>query len=96
MKLQSITPSTRAGKKWQAVFVQNDGSTKTVHFGDASMQDYTQHHDAKRRDAYRARHRTDLNTRDPTRAGYLSFFVLWGQSTDMQQNIKAYRSRFNL
>ena len=27
--------------------------------------------------------------------GYLSFYILWGDSTSRQQNIKAYKKRFS-
>ena len=29
-------------------------------------------------------------------AGSLSFFLLWGDSTSLQENIKAYRNKFKL
>jgi len=93
MKLVSITRSNMKGKKWKAVFTD---PKKTTHFGDSSAQDYTQHHDKERRRLYRDRHRKDLKTNDPSRAGYLSFFILWGDSTSMQKNIATYKKRFNL
>ena len=95
-KLLSITKSDQAGKKWKALFQQDNGRTKTTHFGAAGMEDYTQHHDKERRERYRARHKKDLETGDPTRAGYLSYHLLWGDSTSLQQNLAAYRRRFGL
>ena len=93
MKLVSITRSDREGKKWKALF---EDPKRTTHFGASKMQDYTQHHDKERRRLYRLRHEKDLDTNDPSRAGYLSYHVLWGDSTDMNKNIQAYKRKFNM
>lgn len=95
-KLLSVTKSDSPGKKWKAVFELDNGRTKTTHFGAAGMEDYTQHHDKVRREMYRARHKRDLKTGDPTRAGFLSMEVLWGDSTSFAQNLAAYKRRHNL
>lgn len=92
VKLKSIKPSTRADKKLMAEF--DDGTT--THFGAKGMDDYTLTGDKDARERYRTRHRKDLATRDPRRAGFLSFYILWGDSTSRQQNIREYKSRFNL
>lgn len=92
VKLVRIVKSPRTGKKFRAEF----DNGKHTDFGDSTMQDYTQHNDKERREAYRARHRRDLATNDPTRAGYLSYYVLWGDSTSMATNIADYRRRFGL
>lgn len=95
MKLLRIVRSPIAGKKWEAQFQTDTGRIRRTSFGDASMKDYTQHHDPERARLYRARHERDLRTGDPTRAGYLSYYVLWA-SPDMEANIRAYKKRFNL
>ena len=66
------------------------------HFGSAGMQDYTITKDKEQRKRYRIRHKKDLNTNDPTRAGYLSMYILWGNSTSRKENIQTYKKRFNL
>jgi len=78
-----------------AVF-DNDGRTKTTHFGAKGMDDYTITHDKEQRARYRERHAKDLKTGDPTRAGYLSYEILWGDSTSRQVNIRRYRDKHNL
>lgn len=78
--------------KWTAVF----DNGKTTHFGHQDYQDYTQHHDPERRRLYRERHEKDLRTRDPTRAGFLSYYILWGPTTSIARNLAAYKERFNL
>tara|TARA_R110000868_G_scaffold316622_2_gene577503 strand:- start:187 stop:477 length:291 start_codon:yes stop_codon:yes gene_type:complete len=96
MKLVSITPSDKSDKKWKAVFQTDTGRNKTVHFGASGMDDYTITHDKEQREKYRTRHNKDLQTGDPTRAGFLSYYILWGDSTSRQTNIAAYKKRFNL
>jgi hypothetical protein len=96
MKLLSVTPSTKADKKLMAKFETDTGRTKTVHFGAKGMDDYTKTHDKEQRARYRTRHAKDLTTRDPTKAGFLSYYILWGDSTNLQQNISSYKRRFQL
>lgn len=91
-KLQ-ILKSDKEGKKWKAIFTKDDGKTKTVHFGASGYQDYTQHHDKLRRERYRKRHEKDLKG-DPMRAGYLSYYILWGDSTSLQTNIRTFKNQF--
>ena len=75
---------------------ENNGRTKTIHFGQKNADDYTITKDKEQRDRYRTRHKKDLETNDPTRAGYLSYYILWGDSTSRQKNISDYKKRFNL
>jgi hypothetical protein len=91
-KLQ-ILKSDREGKKFKAVFTKDDGKTKTVHFGSSMHQDFTQHKNLERRRLYRQRHEKDLKG-DPMRAGYLSYYILWGDSTNLQTNLKAFKNKF--
>lgn len=103
MKLEKVVKSDRKDKKFTAIFCMCKGESKCcdskkkkVHFGSAGMDDYTITKDKEQRDRYRARHKKDLDTKDPTRAGYLSRYLLWGDSTSLQQNIKDYKKKFNL
>ena len=92
IKLQ-ISESENPKKKYKAIFTKPDGKTKTVHFGASGYQDYTQHHNKDRRTLYRQRHEKDLKG-DPLRAGYLSYYVLWGNSTNIQTNIRSFKNKF--
>ena len=96
VKLQSVTQSDKPDKKLKAVFLQDNGRTKSVHFGAKGMDDYTKTHDKEQRERYRTRHKKDLDTADPTRAGFLSMHILWGDSTSLQANISSYKKKFNL
>lgn len=57
----TIDHSSRRGKKWMVKLVMRDseggpnGARHTVHFGDPSMEDFTQHHDEERRRRFHAR-----------------------------------------
>lgn len=95
-KLDSVTRANDGTHKWKAVFTREDGRKKTTYFGASGMDDYTITHDQEQRARYRDRHRKDLITNDPTKAGYLSYYILWGDSTSFQQNLSAYKKRFNL
>lgn len=88
--LLRLEPANDGKYKYIAHF-QNGRKTK---FGAQGYEDFTTHRDIKRRQAYRKRHAKDLNTNDPYRAGYLSYYILWGDSTSISQNIKDYNQRF--
>jgi hypothetical protein len=93
MKLEFIKKSTRKDKKYVAKFSDPD---KTVHFGAKGMDDYTITKDKEQRERYRARHKKDLETKDPSRPGYLSYYLLWGDSTSLNENIKNFKKRYSL
>tara|TARA_R110000868_G_C10652650_1_gene745107 strand:+ start:504 stop:749 length:246 start_codon:yes stop_codon:yes gene_type:complete len=79
-----------------ATFETDTGRKKTTHFGAKNMDDYTLTGDKEQRARYRQRHQKDLQTGDPTRAGFLSYHILWGDSKSKRKNIQSYKSKFNL
>jgi hypothetical protein len=91
-KLVRVVASPLTTKKYRAEF----DNGKHTDFGAAGMDDYTLTGNKEQRDRYRTRHQRDLETGDPTRAGFLSYYILWGDSTNLQTNIGAYRRRFGL
>lgn len=96
MHLLDVKKANDGVHKLKATFETDSGRTKTTKFGAAGMTDYLQSKDKDRRDRYRTRHAKDLDTHDPTRAGYLAMRLLWGNSTVLAQNIRAYKREFNL
>ena len=94
IKLISITPSKIKDKKWTATFALGN-KTVTRHFGANGMSDFTIHHDVDRRNRYISRHLKDLDTGDPTRAGYLSMFVLWNKPS-FNASVKDYKTRLEI
>jgi len=93
IKLISIKKSSKRGKKLTATF-EIKGRRKVIHFGAAGMSDFTKHHDRKRRNRYIKRHHKDLKTNDPSRAGFLSTFILWNKPS-LNASIRDYRKRLN-
>jgi hypothetical protein len=96
MKLIKLEKMKIGPKKYKATFKLDNGKTKSTSFGAFGMNDYTLTGDKEARTRYRKRHAKDLKTKDPTRAGYLSYYILWGDSTSVQKNLKDYKKRFNL
>jgi hypothetical protein len=98
MKIVEAQPKT--GKRFTAIFRLHKGGKviKITHFGQRNPKQgtYIDHGDKKKRDAYRARHKKDLDTKDFKRAGFLSYWLLWGESTTLNKNIEDYKKKFNL
>ena len=78
-----------------AVFMNENGRTKTIHFGSRGMDDFTLTHDKEQRERYIARHSANENFNKPDSAGALARYVLWS-STTVAGGIRNYRKKFNL
>lgn len=96
MKLLSVKKSDKPKYKYVATFKKDDAKEKKTYFGAKGMDDYTITKDKEQRERYRKRHQKDLKTKDPTRAGYLSYYLLWGDSTSLKSNIASYKKMFKL
>jgi len=88
--LKEIKESQRKDKRYLAIFENG----KKTHFGQKGGSTYIDHHDKDKREAYRKRHAKDLNTNDPYRAGYLSYWLLWGDEKDLIQAMLSYNRKF--
>ena len=92
-----IEEGTAKNKKLKAIFYDEKGKKiKTTQFGDNRYEDYTQHKDKQRRSKYLSRHKKDLDRGDYKSAGYLSYYILWGDSTSRNTNINKYKKMFKL
>jgi hypothetical protein len=75
-------PSKLKNKK-MSVYIMKDGKRKLIHFGDSSMEDFTQHKDQTRRKSYLARAKGIKNKEgkltylDKTSPNYYSVRYLW-------------------
>lgn len=98
-----IVPSTNKNKKYDAIF--SDGITyQKISFGAANMNDYgfstllgcarTITGDKKARERYIKRHEKHENW-NTVNAGSLSRYILWGDSNDINKNIKSFKKKFN-
>jgi len=100
MKLLKVIPSDRKEKKLMAIFCMCKGESccdtkKKVHFGASGMDDYTKTKDKEQRERYRARHATG-RTAKPDTPNALAYWLLWGDSTNLQTNIKNFKIKYNL
>lgn len=98
-KLLSFSRSDKPGKKYKVEVQTASGRTKTIHFGDSSLKDYTlfsaeERMERKRR--YLARHAANEDWTDPETAGFWSRHVLWGDTPSVQENLKITRRRYRL
>jgi hypothetical protein len=77
-------------KRYKAFF--SDGST--VQFGQTKPKrgTFIDTKDKELKENYIKRHESDLDTLDPTRAGYLSMFLLWNKPT-LSASIKDFNKR---
>lgn len=87
-----IQPSTRKGKRFMVTF----SNGVTTHFGMAGGKTYIDEGDKAKRELYLKRHQARENWNDPYSAGALSRWLLWGDSTDLETNHKAFMKRFNV
>lgn len=88
--IERIVKSDDGIHKWVAEF----SNGRRTRFGAKGYTDWTEGATPQQRQMYRGRHRKDLATHDPYRAGYLSYYILWGPSHSREENMKAYNSRF--
>lgn len=95
MKLVKVEKANDGKSKFSALFDEN-GKSRKVNFGIKGSNSYIDGADVKVRDAYRARHKKDIINPDPTTKGNLSYWITWGDSQNIEENIKAYKKRFNV
>jgi hypothetical protein len=106
MKLLSIKKSDKPEKKYVATFCMCPGETKCpmnerkkVHFGAMKdgkpMDDYTRTKDKEQRERYRKRHAKEKD-QDADTPGALAYWILWGDSTSIRENIKSFKEKYNV
>ena len=95
IRLLKIIKSPKSDKKWRALFLINDIKEKTTDFGQKGFSDYTLHKDKERRNRYINRHMKDTQTKDPTRAGYLSLYILWNKPS-FNGSVRDYKKRLSI
>lgn len=86
----NILKSNRLGKRFM---VEIKG--KLIHFGSDVGSTYIDHKDKQKRENYIARHKVREDW-SKINAGSLSRYLLWGDSTSLDENIKQYKKKFNL
>lgn len=98
VKLVSIKPSTREGKKLVATF---DDGTKT-HFGAVGYEDYITYNKKyddetaeKAKRSYIARHSAQESFTNPKDASTLARYILWNKPT-LTSSVADYKKRFGV
>ena len=75
-------------KRFLATF--SDG--KKTKFGQIDGSTFIDHKDKEKKKNYISRHKQDLKTNDPQRAGFLALFLLWNEPS-LNASIKDYNRR---
>lgn len=99
IELLKVVKANDGKHKYTAIFNVN-GKEKHTNFGAEGYGDFIifsnkegkesgLHH----RELYIQRHTKDLRTKDFTRAGVLSMFILWGNKPNLEASIKDYKRR---
>jgi len=90
-----LKKATTQGKKYTAIFYDNDRrKIKTTHFG-SDMSNYTIHKDDERKQRYLARHRANEQWNDYMSAGSLAKHILWSKPT-ISESYNDYLKKFGL
>lgn len=103
MELLKIEKSNKKNKRLTAIFQDKEGKKKSVDFGAKDGSTYIDHKDENKRKAYISRHsKNPLETPILGKAKYatspanLAMDILWGNSSNIKENIKQYKKKYNL
>ena len=85
--LTIVDAQPKTNKRFTAIFRKHKGGKiiKITNFGQIGGKTYLDEKNKEKRKNYRARHKKDLDTKDFKRAGYLSFWLLWGDDTTLKK-----------
>jgi len=86
-----LEPSEQKTKKWRVILP--DGTS--VNFGGKGYEDYTQHGDPKRREAYIKRHQKREDWGDMTTPGFWSRWLLW-EEPSLEKAIQTIKRKFKI
>tara|TARA_R110000737_G_scaffold315733_1_gene325839 strand:- start:98 stop:427 length:330 start_codon:yes stop_codon:yes gene_type:complete len=108
IKLLRIEKSKKELKKYDAIFLLDNGKEQIISFGSAGMRDYTLINDKNSKwylpkildrnvvkASYIRRHKTRENWNNPLSAGALSRWLLWNNKT-FSGSLKAFKKRFKV
>lgn len=94
MKLIGLYKSGRKDKRYVFDYIDEEGKRKKIHFGLYKGSTYIDHQDKLKRKNYLARHRVREDW-EKINAGSLSARLLWGDSVDLELNLKQYLKDFD-
>lgn len=103
MELLKVGKSNKKDKRLTAIFRGEDGKEKRVDFGAKEGSTYIDHKDKEKRSAYVKRHGNNplekpyLNKKKyADKPANLAMDLLWGSSSNLKENIKNYKKKYNL
>ncbi len=92
MKFISLEKSNKPNKKLVITFTEPN---LTIHFGSKNSSTFLDHHDKLKRSNYLKRHKVNEDW-NQVNAGSLSAYILWGDSSDLYDNLISYLDKFNI
>ncbi len=92
MRFISLKKSNKPNKKLVITFSEPD---LTIHFGSKNSSTFLDHHDKIKRSNYLKRHKVNEDW-NQVNAGSLSACILWGDSSDLYQNLINYLDKFKI
>ena len=92
MRFISLEKSNKPNKK---LVIKFSDPNLTIHFGSKNSSTYLDHHDKVKRSNYLKRHMVNEDW-EHVNAGSSSRYLLWGSSTDINENLINYLTKFNI
>ena len=92
MRFISLEKSNKPNKKLAITFSEPN---LIIHFGSKNSSTYLDHHDKVKRSNYLKRHQVNENW-NKLNAGSLSAYILWGPTTDLNNNLIKYLNKFDI
>lgn len=96
MKLLRVERTPNQSKAFRAIFKMDNDKEKRVTFGTSSNYVLNPDKTKQDRENYLKRHKTREDWEDPLTAGSLSKHILWGESRNLNTNIRAFKKKFKL
>jgi hypothetical protein len=94
--MKAILYKARKPYKYTVEIFDNEGvPIKRIHFGRYGYEDFTTHHDPKRKALYIGRHQKNENWTDPLTAGFWSRWILWNKATIFKSVVNTSK-KFNI
>lgn len=92
MRFVSLHQSPRKDKK---LVIRFQEPTMVIHFGAKGSKTYIDHHDELKRENYLKRHSVNEDW-SKVNAGSLSAYILWGDSTNIDTNLRVFLDTFRI
>jgi len=88
-----LKKSNRKGKR---LVIEMPSLKHKHHFGSDVGKTFIDHGDLKKKSAWIARHKLDVNWNNKHSGIYFSRYLLWGDSKNLNENIKSLEKKLNV